>query len=53
MDLSGILDIFGYSVYDPQIDVMLEQCDAKCEDRSQLHRYASISRKIFVRGNCR
>ena len=28
MDLSGILDLFGYSVYDPQVKAMLEQCDA-------------------------
>ncbi len=49
MDLSGILDLFGYSVYDPQIDAMLEQCDAACEDKSQLKRYASIeSRKLGI-----
>ena len=49
MDLTGILELFGYSVYDPQIDAMLERCDAACEDKSQLKRYASIeSRKLGI-----
>ena len=42
MDLSGILDLFGHSVYDPQIDALLEQCNASCADKSELQRYDSI-----------
>ena len=43
MDLSGILDLFGHSVYDPQIDALLKKCSASCDDKSQLERYASIN----------
>ena len=49
MDLSGILDLFGYSVYDPRLDAMLEQCDATCQDKSRLKRYDSIeSRSLGI-----
>lgn len=45
MDLSDILDLFGHSVYDPRIDALLEKCDASCDDKSLLDRYASIDSK--------
>ena len=45
MDLSGILALFGHSVYDPQIDALLQQCNALCEDKTQLKLYDSIKSK--------
>ena len=39
MDLSGVLDLFGYSVYDRRIDTLLKQCSASCDDKSQLKRF--------------
>lgn len=42
MDLSGILDLFGHSVYDPQIDALLQQWNASCEDKARLKLYDSI-----------
>lgn len=41
MDLSGILELFGHSVYDPKIDNMLQRCNASCDNKSELKLYDS------------
>ncbi len=47
MDLSGILDLFGRSVHDPQIDALLRQCNASCNSKAELKRYDSIKSKTL------
>ena len=45
MDLSGIVNLFGYSVYAPQIDALLEECNASCANKAELTLYDSIESK--------
>jgi hypothetical protein len=42
MDLSGIIDLFGYSVYSPQIASLLKTCDAPFDGKRRIGRYGSI-----------
>ncbi len=42
MDFSGILNSFGYSVYSPEIDDLLQQCNASCSNKAELELYDSI-----------
>jgi len=43
MDLSSILNFFGFSVYAPEIEALLRQCNASCNMKADLKRYDSIN----------
>lgn len=45
METNYILDLFGHSIYHPDLDKILNNFDAICNDKSKLERYDSIKSK--------
>lgn len=45
METNSILDLFGHSIYHPDLDKALNDFDAICKDKSKLERYDSIKSK--------
>lgn len=45
METNYILDLFGHSIYNPDVDRTLIEFDAICKDKSKLERYDSIKSK--------
>lgn len=45
METNHILDLFGHSIYHPDLDETLKDFDAICKDKSKLERYDSIKSK--------
>lgn len=45
METNYILDLFGHSIYHPELDKTLKDFDAICKDKSKLERYDSIKSK--------
>lgn len=45
METNNILELFGHSIYHPDLDMTLNDFDAICEDKSSLKRYDSIKSK--------
>lgn len=46
METNYILELFGHSIYHPELDKILKDFDAICKDKSKLNRYDSIKSKI-------